>query len=231
MWLGIDIGTSGVKAVLIDDTGTSAGQATAPLTVNRPRPHWSEQHPDDWWAATQAAVLALPASARAAVRGIGLSGQMHGAVLLGVDDRPLRPAILWNDGRSGDQCRALATSVDVEGITGNLAMPGLTAPKLLWVRDHEPEIFAATQTILLPKDYVRLMLTGDKASDVSNGGLEWSSDSKNIYYLLNDPTVRSYRAMSHTIGTPTGQDKLIFEEKDNTFSVGIDKAKRCISAH
>jgi xylulokinase len=100
MWLGIDIGTSGVKTILVDDAGWLAAQASAPLTVDRPSPLWSEQHPDDLWMATQAAVLALPAAARAAVRGVGLSGQMHGAVLLGADDRPLRPAILWNDGRS-----------------------------------------------------------------------------------------------------------------------------------
>ncbi len=174
MWLGIDIGTSGVKAVLIDDDGALMGQASAGLSVERPRPLWSEQDPNDWWRATQQAVLSLPADKRAAVRGVGLSGQMHGAVLLGKDDSILRPAILWNDGRSSEQCRALAATVDVEAITGNIAMPGFTAPKALWVREHEPEIFAATTTILLPKDFVRLRMTGDKASDLSDSaGTLW----------------------------------------------------------
>lgn len=184
MFLGLDIGTSSVKAVLIGDDGAMAGQASAPLTVSRPHANWSEQAPQDWWSATSAAVLALDARLRAAVRGVGLSGQMHGATLLGEDDQPLRPAILWNDGRSADQCVELeAAEPNSRQITGNLAMPGFTAPKLLWVRENEPDIFAATRTVLLPKDYVRLCMTGDKATDLSDaagtlwvdvGGRAWS---------------------------------------------------------
>ena len=175
MFLGIDIGTSGVKAVVLDDSGAVAGQGTAALTVQRPHPLWSEQDPDAWWKATTAAVQAIDPAVRRAVRGIGLAGQMHGATLLGADDRPLRPAILWNDGRSAAECRALEAAVpDLHAITGNLAMPGFTAPKLLWVRDHEPDVFAAVRTVLLPKDYVRLKMTGDKASDLSDSaGTIW----------------------------------------------------------
>lgn len=175
MYLGIDIGTSGAKAVLMDGAGGIAAQADAPLSVNRPRPLWSEQDPDDWWQATQAAVGKLDPQLRRSVRAIGLSGQMHGATLLGAGDRPLRPAILWNDGRSAAQCAALEAAVpDLPAITGNRAMPGFTAPKLAWVREHEPEIFAATRKVLLPKDYIRLLMTGDYASDLSDSaGTLW----------------------------------------------------------
>jgi xylulokinase len=175
MFLGIDIGTSGVKAVAIDTHGAVVGQGSAALTVQRPQPLWSEQDPADWWAATTAAVLAIPAAIRRSVRGIGVAGQMHGATLLGADDRPLRPAILWNDGRSFAECAALEAEVPrLHEIAGNIAMPGFTAPKLRWVRDHEPEIFAAVKTVLLPKDYVRLLMTGDKASDMSDAaGTLW----------------------------------------------------------
>ncbi len=175
MFLGIDIGTSGVKAVLLADDGGIAAQGSAPLDVSRPHSLWSEQNPDDWWHATCAAVLALPADQRAKVRGVGLSGQMHGATLLGADDKPLRPAILWNDGRSHAECAAIeAAEPATHAITGNLAMPGFTAPKLAWVKNHEADIFAATKTVLLPKDYVRLVMTGDKASDLSDSaGTLW----------------------------------------------------------
>lgn len=175
MFLGIDIGTSGVKAIVLDTHGAIVGQGVAALTVRRPHPLWSEQDPEDWWAAINAAVLAIDPAIRRSVRGIGLAGQMHGATLLGADDRPLRPAILWNDGRSFAECLALEAEVpDLRAITGNIAMPGFTAPKLRWVRDHEPDIFAAVRTVLLPKDYVRLRMTGDKASDMSDSaGTLW----------------------------------------------------------
>jgi xylulokinase len=175
MYLGIDIGTSGVKAVVIAADGAMLAQGSAALSVSRPQPLWSEQAPEDWWRATEQAVLAIDPAIRAAVRGIGLAGQMHGAVLLGADDRPLRPAILWNDGRAYAECAELEAAVPaLHAIAGNLAMPGFTAPKLLWVRRHEPELFAATRTVLLPKDYVRLRLTGEKASDLSDAaGTLW----------------------------------------------------------
>ena len=175
MFLGIDIGTSGVKAVIVAPSGAVLAQATAPLSVSRPLPLWSEQDPDDWWAATEAAVLALDPALRAGVLGIGLAGQMHGATLLGADDRPLRPAILWNDGRSFAECAELEQAEPkTRAITGNIAMPGFTAPKLAWVRRHEPAVFAQVRSMLLPKDYVRLGMTGDKASDMADSaGTLW----------------------------------------------------------
>jgi xylulokinase len=175
VFLGIDVGTSGVKAVIVAASGAVLAQATAPLSVSRPAPLWSEQDADDWWTATEAAVLALDATLRSNVRGIGLAGQMHGATLLGADDRPLRPAILWNDGRSFAECAELERDEPrTRAITGNIAMPGFTAPKLLWVRKHEPDIFAQVRCVLLPKDYVRLCMTGDKASDMADSaGTLW----------------------------------------------------------
>ncbi|GAA0649342.1 xylulokinase [Sphingomonas ursincola] len=180
MFLGIDIGTSGVKAVLLGAKGHVIAQASSALTVQRPHPLWSEQDPAAWWNATQAAVLALPADLRARVEAVGLAGQMHGATLLGADDRPLRPAILWNDGRSHAECAALEAAVpDLRAIAGNIAMPGFTAPKLAWVRAHEPDIFAATRSVLLPKDYVRLLMTGEKISDMSDSaGTLWLDVAK-----------------------------------------------------
>lgn len=175
MFLGIDVGTSGVKAVLIDHQGRVHARGDAALSVSRPAPLWSEQDPALWWQASEAAVAALPAELRAGVQGVGLSGQMHGATVLGEDDRPLRPAILWNDGRAFSECEELEALVPgARGITGNLAMPGFTAPKLLWLRSHEPELFAQIRAVLLPKDYVRLCMTGDKASDLSDSaGTLW----------------------------------------------------------
>lgn len=180
MFLGIDIGTSGVKAVVLDETGAVVGQGIAALTVQRPHPLWSEQDPAAWWRATNAAVQAIEPSIRRSVRGVGLAGQMHGATLLDANDVPLRPAILWNDGRSHAECEAMERAVpDLRSIAGNIAMPGFTAPKLLWVREHEPEIFANIATVLLPKDYVRLLMTGDKASDLSDSaGTLWLDVAK-----------------------------------------------------
>ncbi len=175
MFLGIDIGTSGVKAVVLAEDGALAGQGTAPLSVSRPHGLWSEQDPADWWTATTAAVLAIDPALRRKVRGIGIAGQMHGATLLDAQDRVLRPAILWNDGRSFAECAELEAQLpDLHAITGNLAMPGFTAPKLLWVKRHEPEVFAQVARVLLPKDHVRLLMTGTAASDMSDSaGTLW----------------------------------------------------------
>ena len=170
MYLGIDLGTSGVKAILLRRDGRVAGQATAPLTVSAPRPLWREQDPEDWWRATCQAVGRLRVShTLGAVRGIGLCGQMHGAVLLDSADRVLRPAILWNDGRSHAECTALESAVPrSREIAGNRAMPGFTAPKLLWIRQHEPDVFAQVRRVLLPKDWLRLRMTGEAISDMSD---------------------------------------------------------------
>ena len=180
MYLGIDVGTSGVKAIILDERGEVAGQATAPLPISRPFPLWSEQNPDDWWTATDVAVRRLPPELRRLVSAIGLAGQMHGATVLDAADRAIRPAILWNDGRSEAECAELEHAVpDLHAIAGNLAMPGFTAPKLLWLRRHEPQAFEAIEKVLLPKDYVRLILSGEYASDVSDSaGTLWLDVAK-----------------------------------------------------
>lgn len=175
MYLGIDIGTSSVKAVLVDEHGAIVAQASDALVVSRPQPGFSEQDPESWWRATVNAVRNLPAAARAAVRSVGLSGQMHGATLLDAQDKPLRPAILWNDGRSARECLDLERrEPNSRAITGNIMMPGFTAPKLLWVQRQQPEIFRRTACVLLPKDFVRLKMTGEKLSDLSDAsGTMW----------------------------------------------------------
>ena len=178
MFLGIDLGTSEVKLLLLDAAGGIVATAGSPLQVSRPQALWSEQAPEDWWLATQQAMTALREAhprAFAEVQAVGLSGQMHGAVLLGEADRVLRPAILWNDGRSHAECAELTeTTPRLHTLAGNLAMPGFTAPKLLWVRRHEPEIFAQVRSVLLPKDWLRLMLTGEKVSEPSDAaGTLW----------------------------------------------------------
>jgi len=178
VYVGIDLGTSGVKAVLVDGDGRLVDQETVPLDLRRPHPLWSEQDPEDWWRAARAALLALRdrrPGETGAVRALGLSGQMHGATLLDDRDRVLRPAILWNDGRSAAECALLEEREPrAREITGNRAMPGFTAPKLLWVARHEPEVFRAVKSVLLPKDALRLRLTGEKATDLSDAsGTLW----------------------------------------------------------
>ncbi len=161
--------------MLLTEQGTVSASASAPLEVSRPAPGFSEQDPEAWWQATVRAVKGLSGAARASVRAVGLSGQMHGATLLDAQDRPLRPAILWNDGRSAEECLELERrEPSSRAITGNIMMPGFTAPKLLWVARHEPDIFRRTACVLLPKDYVRLRLTGDKVGDMSDAaGTGW----------------------------------------------------------
>lgn len=176
MYLGIDIGTSSVKTVLFDADQRLLGQASAALGVSRPHPGWSEQDPEAWWAATLQTIDAVAAAhPLAGLRGIGLSGQMHGAVCLDEDDRVLRPAILWNDGRAAAECAELeAAFPDLRAVSGNIAMPGFTAPKLQWLRHHEPDIFARISTVLLPKDYIRFRLTGHHVSEMSDAaGTLW----------------------------------------------------------
>ena len=178
MYLGIDLGTSEVKILLLDQAQQIIATASEPLIASRPQPLWSEQAPQDWWSAVERGMARLKqthGAALAATKGIGLSGQMHGATLLDKQDRVLRPAILWNDVRSGAQCDALERAVPtLRQITGNLAMPGFTAPKLLWVAQHEPDIFSQTKKVLLPKDFLRLKLSGEYVSDMSDAaGTLW----------------------------------------------------------
>ena len=178
MHIGIDIGTSEVKALLLGPDQRVIGSAGAPLDLTRPHPGHSEQNPADWWTATQAALAALRAAhpaEYAATEAIGLSGQMHGAVLLGAQDRVLRPAILWNDTRCATECAEMMAELPaLSELGGSLAMPGFTAPKLRWVARHEPEVFRQVAKVLLPKDHVRLMLTGEHVSDLSDAsGTLW----------------------------------------------------------
>ncbi len=182
MYLGLDLGTSAVKATLIDDDQSVVGSGSAPLEVSRPQPGWSEQNPRDWIAATEQAVGALRAThaqALAAVRGIGLSGQMHGATLLDQHDEPLRPCLLWNDTRAHVEAAALDGDARFRAVTGNIVFPGFTAPKVAWVRAHEPRTFERVRWVLLPKDYLRLWLTGEHVSEMSDAsGTCWLETGK-----------------------------------------------------
>ncbi|MEO6293283.1 MAG: xylulokinase [Burkholderiaceae bacterium] len=186
MFIGIDIGTSEVKVLLLNDQHQVLGSAGTALTVIRPHPGHSEQAPHDWWSATQSALAQLRASfpqEYAATRGIGLSGQMHGAVLLDAQNQVLRPAILWNDTRSALECTEMMAELPaLTDLAGSLAMPGFTAPKLRWVAKHEPAIFSQVAKVLLPKDYVRLMLTGENITDMSDAsGTLWLDVQKRAW--------------------------------------------------
>ena len=181
MYIGIDLGTSGVKAILLDEQGTVLASQTEKLTVSRPHPLWSEQDPEQWWQATDRAMKGLGQQhSLQGVKALGIAGQMHGATLLDKQQRVLRPAVLWNDGRCAQECELLEAQVKTSRqITGNLMMPGFTAPKLLWVQRHEPEIFRQVDKVLLPKDYLRLRMTGDFASDMSDAaGTMWMDVAK-----------------------------------------------------
>ncbi|MBL0402536.1 xylulokinase [Microvirga aerilata] len=179
-YLGIDVGTSAVKAILVDERQAAVAEADVPLQVSRPRELWSEQDPEAWWQAVQSAVEGLRTqnpSALADIRGIGLSGQMHGAVLLDEAGRPLRPAILWNDGRSFGEAEELRHQhPELSHAMGVIPMPGFTAPKLLWLARHEPETFRAVRKVLLPKDYIRLKLTGSAMTEMSDAAGTWWLD-------------------------------------------------------
>ena len=172
--LGLDVGTGSAKAVLVDPEGNLAGAASEDYPLSTPRPLWSEQVPADWWRGSRAAlrrVVAESGVARDAIVGLGLTGQMHGAVFLDGRDEVIRPAILWNDGRTGAQCIEITARVGAErliALAGNPALAGFQAPKALWLREAEPDHYARVRRLLLPKDYIRLLLTGDYASDASD---------------------------------------------------------------
>jgi xylulokinase len=174
-FLGIDASTTSAKALLIDESGRVVASASTPLTFQTPRPLWSEQNPHDWWEGAVAsirAVLAQAGVAGAAVQAVGLTGQMHGLVLLDEQGEVLRPAILWNDQRTGAQCEEIHRRVGkahLIQVTGNVALTGFTSPKVLWVQQNEPEIYARARHVLLPKDYVRYRLTGAYAMDKADG--------------------------------------------------------------
>jgi len=177
MFLGLDVGTSGLRALLADEAGAVIGVADAAYGVSHPETGWSEQDPQDWITACQSAITALRADypgAMAQLRGIGLSGHMHGATLLDDAGKVLRPCILWNDTRSAVEAMALDSMDGVRDLSGNIVFPGFTAPKLAWVKHHEPEVFARVAKVLLPKDYLRYWLTGEYISDMSDSaGTSW----------------------------------------------------------
>lgn len=186
MYIGLDLGTSGLKGIVIDDAQNVLAEATTPLTVQRPHDGWSEQDPADWITAAEAVMAQLAGQVDlSAVRGIGLSGHMHGATLLGGDDAVLRPCILWNDTRSAQEAAALDAMPAFRALTGNIVFPGFTAPKLAWVRKNEPAVFEKVAKVLLPKDFLRLWLTGEHVAEMSDaagtswldvGGRDWSDD-------------------------------------------------------
>ncbi|HEJ9411612.1 TPA: xylulokinase [Proteus mirabilis] len=176
MYLGLDLGTSSVKAIIMNEQGDVVASHSIPLTLSRPHPQWSEQDPQAWWQATDEAIKQLSRTQpMEQIQAIGLSGQMHGAVLLDAQQNILRPAILWNDGRSVKQCLHLETQYpQFKEITGNLVMPGFTAPKLQWVAENEAEIFEQIAHVLLPKDFLRWKMSGNFASDMSDAaGTLW----------------------------------------------------------
>lgn len=177
MLVGLDLGTSGVKALLVDEAGTPIGSANASLDVAHPHAGWSEQNPADWLDACRATLIQLVAdypSEMKLLQGIGLSGQMHGATLLDADGQVLRPCILWNDTRAHAAAAKLDATGGVREASGNIVFPGFTAPKLVWVAENEPEVFQNTAKVLLPKDYVTFWLTGIYATDMSDAaGTSW----------------------------------------------------------
>lgn len=167
-FIGLDVGTSSAKGLAIDETGAVLAEAEHSYPLSIPRPGWAEQDPNDWWHSARIVLNSIEADRAEA---IGLSGQMHGLVALGPDDRPLRPGILWNDGRSQRQCGQLEERLSREQLitlTGNRALAGFTAPKLLWLAENEPSVYRQIRRITLPKDYVRLQLCGEHATDVTD---------------------------------------------------------------
>ncbi len=219
MYLGIDLGTSGVKVILLTQDGQVKATQSSPLSVSRPQELWSEQDPESWWQATDNAMLALAKEhSLRDVKAVGLSGQMHGATLLGQQNQILRPAMLWNDGRSYAECNALQNHCpEAQSITGNLIMPGFTAPKLLWVKQHEPDVFAQIHKVLLPKDYLRFRMTGDFATDVS--------DASGTLWLDMEQRCWSERMLQAT-GLSIEQMPKVFEGSEITGELHKDIAQR-----
>ena len=175
LFLGIDVSTTGSKTLLVDRDGVVVGEATTPHPLSTPRPLWSEQQPQDWWQSVTASIRQCLLQARVSgesVSAIGLTGQMHGLVLLDERNNPLRPAILWNDQRCADECDEIRARIGRQRliqITGNEALTGFTAPKIVWVKNHEPDVFDRSRHVLLPKDFIRFKLTGSLAMDKADG--------------------------------------------------------------
>lgn len=185
MYLGLDLGTSGIRALLVHADGSVAGSAEATYPISHPQRGWSEQNPADWVTACNGVVADLRAAHPddwAGLKGIAVAGQMHGATLLGADDAVLRPCILWNDTRSFAEAAELDAQANLRALSGNIVFPGFTAPKLLWVARNEPEIFARIAKVLLPKDYLTFWLTGEHVSEMSDAaGTAWLDVGKRAW--------------------------------------------------
>ncbi len=221
MFMGIDVGTSAVKALLMDDASAIVAEADMALPISNPHPYWSEQNPADWWEATLQAIDLIMKDneeALSQVRAIGLSGQMHGAVVLGADDTPLRPAILWNDGRAKAECDDLEAALPGLPLrAGVVAMSGMTAPKIMWLRKHEPDVFEAIRTVMLPKDYIRLCLCGEKATEMSDAaGTLWLDEENRAW---NDEAIAA-------TGLTREQIPALFEGSDPTGTLRTELAER-----
>ncbi|WP_170339568.1 xylulokinase [Ruegeria arenilitoris] len=202
MYLGLDLGTSGLRGILVDEAGQVLAEAEAEIATSNPQPGWSEQAPQDWIDACVTVMGRLHETngdALAQLRAIGLSGHMHGATLLDRDGAVLRPCVLWNDTRSAQEAKELDQTPGMREITGNIVFPGFTAPKLEWVRAHEPDLFARTAMVLLPKDYLRFWLTGEYVSDMSDsagtswldvGARDWSDRALELGHMRPDQMPR-----------------------------------------
>jgi len=185
LFLGLDVGTSGVKAVLVAPTGDVVASATMPLTLSTPQPGWAEQDPDAWWEASVASIKAVRERANGAhIAAVGISGQMHSSVFLDRTGNVIRPALLWCDGRTTEQCREIEQSVGGESrlrdLASNPALEGFTLPKVLWLRQHEPQAFARLATVLLAKDYIRFRLTGELATEPSDASATLMFDTAHV---------------------------------------------------
>lgn len=219
--LGLDIGTGGTRAVVIDELGRVVASAAADHPAfSSPEIGWAEQDPTDWWVASRSAIASVLTLVPATEIGaVGLSGQMHGAVVLDEHDRPIRPAIMWCDQRTADQCREITETIGAARIielVANPAVTGFTLPKLLWLREHEPELWSKVRSVLLPKDYIRLMLSGEKAGDVT--------DSSGT--LLFDVANRRWsREMLSSLGIDPGILPRVFESTEVTGTVSASGAE------
>ncbi|MEW6128414.1 MAG: xylulokinase [Acidobacteriota bacterium] len=221
LFLGLDISTTGAKALIIDETGNVISESTTSLTLANLRPLWSEQNPEDWWNAISESIktcLAQKNILGEQIVSIGLTGQMHGLVLLDEKGEVLRPAILWNDQRCSDECEEIRQRLGRETLiqtTGNEALTGFTAPKILWVQNHEPEIYRRVKQILLPKDYVRYRLTGKFAMDKADGSGTILFDLKNRNWS---------EAVLKTLNIPSEWLPPTFEGHEITGEVSVDGA-------
>jgi xylulokinase len=232
--VGLDVGTTGVKAIALAPDGDVLARDERTYQLSTPRPGWAEQDPEDWWRASEAALAAVGADGLA---GIGLSGQMHGLVALDAADAVLRPAILWNDQRTAGECAEIEERVGLErliALTGNRALTGFTAPKLLWLRRHEPDVYGRIAHVLLPKDYVRLRLTAERAIDVADAsgtllfdvaGRRWSGEVLDALELPADwlpPALESPEVSGRTAaGVPVAAGA--GDQAAGALGVGVDR--------